>query len=65
LRNRPGAAAAQVIEQGGGAGQPSRFKEGEVGMLQLVVDHADHLFEALPQQRISEIGLGFSQAMKP
>ena len=29
LRLRPGAAAAQVIEQGGGAGEPSRFKEGE------------------------------------
>lgn len=29
LRLRPGAAAAQAIEQGGGAGQPSRFKEGE------------------------------------
>ncbi len=71
-RLRPGAATAQVIEQGGGAGQPSRFNEGEAadgfagielsthqslqglaGILQLVVDHVDHLLEPLPQQKIS------------
>ncbi len=29
LRLRPGAAVAQVIEQGGSAGKPGRFKESE------------------------------------
>jgi hypothetical protein len=39
--------------------------KGLAGMLQLVVDHVDHLLEALPQQRIGEICTSFSQAMKP
>ena len=72
-----------MIEQGGGAGQPSRFKEGEAadgfggielaahqalqglaGMLQLVVDHFDHLLKAPPQQGINEISLGFCKPIE-
>ena len=60
-----------MIQQGGGAGQPSGFKEGEaadgfggiqpathqalktlIGLLQLVVDHRNHLLETLTKQGV-------------